>query len=557
MCDRKILAISSEKKVLVIGLDGATLDLIGPLMNEGKLPNLAKMVSSGVQSKLLSTILPLSPTAWTSFSTGKNAGQHGIYDFSKRVVGTYEYDLTTSLDVTSRTLWDIIGAFGGRSIIINVPLTYPPRPLPGVMITGFPTPVAKNDYTYPATLLPALIDKFGEANIHKPPFMYKKGNEREITDKLIEITRKQTEITRYLMDSIYWNLTVSVYDATDVFGHYFWAYLDKNHPKYDAKLAGPVKNMVDEIHIELDTAIGKLMEAAGENSLKFVISDHGFGSVYYGVYVNNWLLEQKYMYFKNNLKVRAKNLAYRHGLHTYNLLMLAKKLGLVKSIESAYTSDSKSLKLLKMVSLSFEDIDWDRTKVFSFGNFGQLYLNLKGREPHGIVSQSEAPALVRELMEKLQKLEDPSTHKRMFDNVYSKLDVFAGDANKTAPDIVFFDEQMIYSAHRMFELGSNKLVTPHPVYSGNHKMDGLMFMSGKEVKPVGPLHESQPKLIDLAPTILHFMELGIPSDMDGRVLYELFTEYSEFAKRTVQYEVTTERSKIRSYVQKLRSIESL
>lgn len=537
----------------MVGLDGATFDLIGPLLNEGKLPNLSKMVTSGV-SKLDSTILPLSPTAWTSFSTGKSAGKHGIYDFSKRVPRTYDYAPTTSLDDQARTLWEIIGERGGRSIVVNVPLTYPPKPLKGVMITGFPTPVAKGDYTFPSKLLGALRSKFDNTNIHKPSVLYTKGKERQITDELLEITRRQTKITRYLMESMYWNLTVSVYDATDVLGHYFWAYLDRNHPKYDSKLAEPVRKMVEEIHIELDAAIGELNNAAGENALKLVISDHGFGPVYYGVYVNNWLLEQQYMYFKNSPKVKTKYWAYKRGLHTYNLLAIAKKLGIVNSIESAYSAKSRAISLLKMISLSFDDVDWGRTKVYSFGNFGQLYLNMKGREPEGIVTEGEAPKLVKEVMEKLRKLEDPATGKPMFDNIFSKQDVFTGEASETSPDIVFFDSEMIYCAHRMFELGNNKLVSPHPVYSGNHKMDGILFMDGNDVRMLRDPTKVRPKLVDLAPTILHFMETSIPSDMDGRVLYEFFKDYSEFAKRTAQFETMgAEASRIRLGIRKIHS----
>ncbi len=112
-------------RVLVVGLDGGTLDLIEPLIAEGKLPNLAKMMARGVHGKLYSTIPPLSPTAWTSFSTGKNPGKHGIYDFSKRKIGSYDYSPTTSLDDRSETIWGMIGKLGGRSIVVNVPLTYP------------------------------------------------------------------------------------------------------------------------------------------------------------------------------------------------------------------------------------------------------------------------------------------------------------------------------------------------------------------------------------------------------------------------------------------------
>src|SRR5579862_1380322 len=342
---------------------------MGPLLASGKLPYLAAMLSEGVENKLYSTILPLSPTAWSSFATGKNAGKHGIYDFSKRVKTSYDYAPTTSGDQKSRTMWDVIGDLGGRSIIVNVPLTYPPKPLKGFMISGFPTPTEKQDYTYPKDLIPILKERFGDYHIHKPKVLYRKGREEEITQELINITRQQTEITKYLMKSIAWNLTVSVYDATDVYGHYFWAYLDKNHPKYDPKLAGPVRQMVEDIHVELDKAIGELLREAGPEALKMVISDHGFGPVYYGVYVNNWLLEQKYMHFKKDALVKTKYWAYRRGFHVYNFLRVGKRLHLVKSVESAYATRSFMLRVLKAISLSFDDVDWSRTRVYSAGNF--------------------------------------------------------------------------------------------------------------------------------------------------------------------------------------------
>ncbi len=552
------MVFERRNKVLVVGLDGATLDLIEPLLADGKLPNLARITSKAVHSKLYSTILPLSPTAWTSFASGKNAGKHGIYDFSKRSQGSYDYAPTTSLDNAVETIWDIIGTYNGRSIVVNVPLTYPPRPLKGVLISGFPTPTARGDFTYPSDLLADLKQRFGEIRIHKPTVLYRKGKEEKITDELIAVTRQQTVVTEYLMKSMDWNLTVSVYDATDVLGHYFWAYLDKNHPKFDPKLEEPVRRMVEEIHVELDRAVGELFELAGEDSLRFVISDHGFGPVYYGVYVNNWLLEQKYMYFKKTPKVKVKYFAFRHGLHTYNLLQIAKKLQLVNSIESAYSANSFLSKLLKKASLCFDDIDWNKTQVYSFGNLGQLYLNLKGREPNGIVPIEQARDLVNELMKKLQDLEDPSTGRRMFDQIYSRWDVFTGGSSKDAPDIVFFDEEMKYSAHRMFELGSNKLVSLHPIYSGNHKMDGVMFVEGDGIKSDPGAKEMRPNLVDLAPTILHYLGCRVPNDMDGRMLQEIFTEDSQFLKRQVEYQTISEDSnKIKKSAKRLQSMKAL
>jgi predicted AlkP superfamily phosphohydrolase/phosphomutase len=440
--------------------------------------------------------------------------------------GSYEYTPTTSLDGRAKTIWETIGERGGKSIVINVPLTYPPKAFKGVMISGFPTPVSRGDYTHPRGLLSSLKERFGNVDIHKPPVLYRKGIEESLTEKLLEITRQQTEITKYLMDSMDWNLTISVYDATDVMGHYFWAYLDRDHPKYDPKLAERVSQEVKDVHIALDHAIGELAEAAGPEAMTLVVSDHGFGPVYYGVYMNNWLLEKGYLHLKNSIGTRTKYWAFKRGLHTYNLLQLAKALRIVRSIESAYSSKSMPVRLLRATALSMGNIDWDTTRVYSSGNLGQLYLNLKGREPRGTVDPKDAEALVSELVVAIKELEDPSTHRRMFDYVRAKSDAFVGDANSNAPDVIFFDEEMKYSAHRMFELGSSKLVTLHPLYSGNHKMDGIMFACGPRIKNISStsIPGAPPAVVDLAPTILHWLGCDIPDEVDGRPLYELFED---------------------------------
>jgi predicted AlkP superfamily phosphohydrolase/phosphomutase len=513
------LSSSSHPKALVIGFDGGTFDLIEPMMSAGKLPNLAKMAAEGLKSNLRSTVLPLSPPAWTTFLSGRNPGAHGIYDFAKRVEGTYKFRPTSSADRRSRPIWDIIGHGGGNSVIVNVPLTYPPTRLKGVMISGFPTPTAGQDYTYPQETLARLRSEFGDFSIHKPKVLYRKGREKEIAEETNAITRTQTKITKFLMGQMDWSLVVSVFDATDVIGHYFWAYLDPKHPKYDPRLAPKVVKMVEDVHVELDRAVGVLFDAAGEESLRMVVSDHGFGPVYYGVYVNNWLLEKKYMRFKGNISARAKYFAFRHGFNVYNFLRLGKKLGLVKSIESAYSTRSLSLRMLNFLSLDFDDIDWAKTRVYSFGNMGQLYLNLKGREPEGVVERSEAPALIDELVEGLRSLKDPYRGELMFDSVHPKDELYSGEETFNAPDVVFLDQKMVYAAHRMFELGSSRLVTPHPIYSGNHKMEGILLASGPTVRGSRPVPE--PNIIDLAPSILAYLGLGVPAELEGRVIPEL------------------------------------
>ena len=165
--------------------------------------------------------------------------------------------------------------------------------------------------------------------------------------------------------------------------------------------------------------------------------------------------------------------------------------------------------------------------------------------------------MIRELVSGLRALEDPATQRPMFDHVYSKLDVFMGSASSGAPDVVFFDEEMKYSAHRMFELGSNRLVTPHPIYSGNHKMDGIMFASGEGVKNVPDISTLEsPRLVDLTPTIFHWLECDPMREMDGRPLYDLF-ETPRVSSRAGQMDEPAEESRIMLGARNLRSRRGL
>ncbi|MCA9926247.1 MAG: alkaline phosphatase family protein, partial [Anaerolineales bacterium] len=141
-------------KVLLIGLDGATFDVIRPLAEAGRLPHLNRLLHEGAWGTLNSTIPPISPTAWTTITTGKNPGQHGVYDFRKFAqVGVSDIDYQR-LKNKHKRIWDLLGEAGLRSIVIDVPFTFPPTPLNGVMLTGYGTPRTPDTiFTYPSDLI--------------------------------------------------------------------------------------------------------------------------------------------------------------------------------------------------------------------------------------------------------------------------------------------------------------------------------------------------------------------------------------------------------------------
>ena len=228
-----------------------------------------------------------------------------------------------------------------------------------------------------------------------------------------------------------------------------------------------------------------------------------------------------------------KRWAFRRGFNVYNLFLLAKKLGVMPSMEAAYGKHSAALGLVRRMALSFEDIDWERTKVYSFGNYGQLYVNVKGREPKGLVAAgAEYDALVDEVSRELLELRDPKRGNIMFDKVLPKKDLYRGPYADQAPDLVFLDSKMIYNAHRFFELASNLLVTPHPLYSGNHKMEGILIASGPSFAADGK--PGTASILDVAPTVLALAGMRIPAYMDGGILKGLMVAEPPVAVKASQ-----------------------
>lgn len=523
-------------RVVVVGLDGATLDIINPMISEGRLKNFDNLSRIGGKGKLTSTILPLSATAWNTFSTGKNPGKHGIYDFSRRVPGTYTYAPVSSSDRDGKTIWEYASAAGRRCLVVNVPLTYPPEKVNGIMVSGFPYPEKRKDYAIPVDVLGEIERDTGITHLHKPsPHFLKPGDERKLIDEMLRITEDQAKVVRYLLKREKWDLVVTVFDATDVVSHFFWRYIDPNNPRYDRKKAADFGPLFYDVYEAVDRAFGEISLDLSPEDHTFVISDHGFGPVYYAVYMNNWLLQNNYLKLKRKAGTRVRKAFFRVGITTDFLFRAAKRLGLVGSRTYAYGKKSRSLQLAKALSLSLDDIDWERTQVFSYGNYGQFFLNIKGREPRGALEPGEsARRVMAEIREKLGSLRDPRSGRTLFDIIYSKEEIYWGPRTDAAPDLVFFDSTMTYRAHRLFEFGSRNMIAPDPIYSGSHRMDGVMMVSGPGItnKPI----PDGARLIDVPPTLLHILGLQVPASMDGQVLMNIFDKESGLGRRPPAYE---------------------
>ncbi|MHB8565937.1 MAG: alkaline phosphatase family protein [Nitrososphaerales archaeon] len=514
------LSAANSSKVLVVGFDGATFDIIKPMIAQGRLKHLAKLMGRGSSGNLRSTILPLSSVAWSSFVSGKNPAKHGMYDFSKRAKGSYSSVPVTSRDRGTKAIWHYASEAGKKCLIVNVPLTYPPDKLNGVMISGFPYLENKRDYAWPRTTIDEINAKLGDASILKPnPQFLKDGDERKIFEEVNEITRRQTKILKYLIERERWDLVTTVYDATDVISHFFWHHLDQNHPKHDAEKAKIYGPMVYDVYEELDQAFGNLEAMFSEKDHIFVISDHGFGPVYHAIYMNNWLIQNNYLRLRRTAGTRARKALFDLGVTSEFLFNAVKKLHIVGTKTNTYSKNSKKVALAKKLTLSTDDIDWKSTLAYASGNYGPIYINLRGREPEGRVARGEEyENLVEELVQKLGGVIEPGSGRKLFDLIYTKDRIYSGPYYDEAPDIMYFDSTWLYYPLRVFEFGNKNMIAPNPIYTGAHRMEGIFLGAGEGINHKADLSMN---LIDLAPTILHLLNLPIPPSIDGRVLNEI------------------------------------
>ncbi len=512
-----------KRKVAVFGLDGITFDLLQPWLDEGLMPNLAKLLNEGANGRLRSTIPPVSASAWASFATGTNPGQHGLVDFTYPAPDGYDIQVSNGRTRAVPALWDIVGAAGGEVGVVSMPMTFPPQPINGFMLCSFLTPSSESQYTYPATLQAEIKAAAGEFPLH----MSEKGRGKD--PSLFVKAVRQMEIDRaravsYLLENKPWDLFMYVIETTDNLQHEVWHLLDESHPLYDAEMAAKVVPDIKEYYQTVDRLLGEMLALLPDDALVMVLSDHGFGPFHKFFHINNWLAANGWLKFKRTPLSLLKRLAFKLGVTPINALKWVTRLrlgGMRKNVKRGRGGN-----MLRRLFLSFHDVDWARTKAFSVGNFGQVYLNVAGKRPLGTVTPTEYDQLRNQISTAAKKLRDPLDGSQIVPTVYNKEEVFHGISAERLPDLVLHTDRAKYVSFGHADFGSNKIVEPSAGQTGHHHMVGVLGLKGNDIMPGTNLPEAS--LLDAAPTILHYLGLPVPSYMDGKVLTHAFTD--EFNK---------------------------
>ncbi len=525
----------SNPRVLVVGLDGATLDLIQPWAADGALPTLARIMSEGTWGRLESVVPPLTGPAWHSFMTGKNPGKHGIFDFVRRGRSDYNGVPINASFRDGDTLWHLLSEAGKRVGVLSVPATYPPEPVNGFMVTWMLTPPDATDYTYPPQLVQELERAVPRFAITPPEgTAHALGREALLIDALERVTDMNMETIRYLMGRYEWDFFITVFKETDMAMHWLWRFVDQRHPWYVRDAPDRLRSGLRHCYQRMDACLAELLDAVGDDTIVIIMSDHGAGPLEQYIHVNAWLLNQGFMQLQRSLPTTAKRLAYQIGLTPATLYKLSMALGRGPQVVHTLSHHKAGvLSLLRRTFLSFGDVDWSRTLAYSMGNYGQLYVNLRGREPQGIVAPgAEYEQVVDDLVERLSRLRNPKTGQPIPVRVYRREEIYEGDHLEEGPDVVFLPEDMRYNGFGLYQFSSRSWLEPTFDRSGGHRMDGVVMLSGPGIRQNHMLEGA--KLIDLAPTVLAALGVPVPDDMDGRVLSEAFDEYY-FHERPIRY----------------------
>lgn len=507
-------------RVLVIGLDGATLDLVEPWAREGRLPVMAGMMDRGGYGRLRSVLPVLSSAAWASMMTGMNPGKHGLFDFVRREPGSYRLRVLRRDDMRGASLWRLLSIRGRKVGVINVPMTYPVEPVNGFLVSGLGTPNYK-PFTYPQELGAELLGRGYQVNKHT---MYEPGNEEAFLRQAYEMTGNLAESALWLMGRDDWDFFAVVFRDTDEMAHFFWRHMDSTHPGHNPSADTPYHDAILEYYQKIDAIIGELVEAAGPDTTTMVISDHGAGPLYRDVFLNEWLRQQGFLATKGGADEGGgrRRVFAQLGLTRANVSATLRRLRLGRVEQWLKDRLGDRIEWLPRTQRAeFPDvIDWSRTRVYSFGYHGQIYINRHGREPEGIVAPgAEYGQVCEEIATALQDLTDPRDGQPVVDQVVRRDEAFSGPCLEYAPDLVIIMRDLSYITRQGYEFGNRAgqvFADPVTHESGSHRLNGLLILSGARAVDGGRRGDAQ--LIDVAPTVLHLLGCPVPAEMDGRVL---------------------------------------
>lgn len=508
-------------KVFVLGLDGATWDILEPLVRAGRLPNLAGLMARGASGRLDSIFPPLSPVAWTSVMTGKNSGKHGVFEFLEYEHNPLGGRVNSSRAIKAELVWEVAGRHGLRTVAGAVPMSYPHRRAPGFYLGDFLSPPDAPDFASDPAVLKDLEAHLGRPYWPWSTAVHDGGREAEALDELTDYLDHHMKAVRFLMDRCEWDLFMYDLMATDRAQHELWHAWEPSHRMAKGRDLSAVREGFVRFWERMDAGIGDVAAALPEDASLVLMSDHGFGPIEWYVNFNVWLLEQGFIKLQDSLYVKQKHWFYKNGVTPEWFYGLMARFGGARSRVSRFRGKQMSRldRIADKAFLSKRHVDWSKTKAYAQGNFGQIFLNLKGRQPQGCVEPSDARAVLDEIKGRLLEIKHPETGGPLVERVYEAADLYSGPHAHLAPDLTVVLGDWRYRTIGLYDFTTHKVISPAFGPTGDHRMEGVFVGVGPAFRP-GARPEGA-TLMDIAPTVLRLLGVPVPGDMDGRVLDEV------------------------------------
>ncbi len=460
------MAGETAPKVAIIGMDCAEPSLVFGRYRD-RLPTLSGLADRGSWGQLESCVPCITVPAWMSMMSGRDPGVLGFYGFRNRV--DYSYDrlsFVNSRSVKEPLLWDYLNRAGKRSIMLSVPQTYPPRPVDGCLVTDFLTPSHEVQWTHPPELKAEITEAFGEYLFDVPNF--RTDDKARLRDDMFRFTEQRFAVARHLATTRPWDLFMMVEMGTDRVHHGFWKYMDTQHPKYEP--GNPFESVIEDHYALVDREIAALLGCFPADTTVLVVSDHGAKGMTGGICINEWLIEKGYLVLKE-----------------------------------------RPTQLTRFEKL---EVDWEKTRVWGEGGYyGRVFLNVRGREPQGVIPEAEYEAFRDRLAAEIEAIPDEQgrpigTRALIPRDVYQEL-------NGVPPDlIVYFGNLHWRSVGTVGHAAIHTFENDTGPDDANHAEHGLFILSGPGLPRAGEVQGAH--LMDITPTILTLMGVEVPAQLQGR-----------------------------------------
>lgn len=441
-------------RMMVIGLDCAPPELVFTRYRD-VMPNLSGMMDRGRFGPLRSSEPPITVPAWTCMVSGRDPGELGLYGFRNRIEGSTELRLATSEDVRVKRVWDWLGEQGYRVAPLFVPLTSPPTPVRGQMVSGFMHPGGEAPWCFPEGLAGELEERFG-------PYIpdvedFRSDDLGRIYREITQMVDQHFAVARWIWEAKSPDFLMMVEIGVDRFHHAFWRHIDPEHPRHEP--GNRYANLGRDFYAAIDRQLGRLCALADQETTIMVVSDHGARAMHGGFCINEWLIRRGYL---------------------------------------KLVGDPPG-----PIPLSEARIDWARTKAWAEGGYyGRVFFNVAGREPSGIVDPSDLGPLRAQLSAELEALRDEdgaAVAARVRDplSTYRQVRGFPPDL------MVYFDDLRLRA---IGSVGSERLVVQDNDTGPdgcNHAWDGIYI-------EVGPDRgTSQPRALEeITRTILQSFDIA-------------------------------------------------